>query len=76
MRILDEGMNLELGSIDLMAVPAHFLHAEGNFQFYDPHSRMRSRATSVPTCVRPRSSIRRPSNSTVMPFMEAFHKRR
>ena len=38
--IPDEGMRLALGDIQLMALPAHFLHAEGNFQFYDPVSRI------------------------------------
>ena len=33
--IPDEGMILKLGNSRIIAVPAHFLHAEGNFQFYD-----------------------------------------
>ncbi len=38
--IPDEGANLALGDIHLKALPAHFLHAEGNFQFYDPISKI------------------------------------
>jgi len=34
--IPDEGMKIPLGQCKLLAVPAHFMHAEGNFQFYDP----------------------------------------
>lgn len=34
--IPDEGMFLPLGSTELMILPAHFLHSEGNFQIYDP----------------------------------------
>lgn len=34
--IPDEGMRIPLGQCKMLAVPAHFLHAEGNFQFYDP----------------------------------------
>lgn len=34
--IPDEGMKIPLGQCKIMAVPAHFMHAEGNFQFYDP----------------------------------------
>lgn len=34
--IPDEGAMIPLGQCKLLAVPAHFLHAEGNFQFYDP----------------------------------------
>jgi len=36
--IPDRGMRIRIGRNDLIALPAHFLHAEGNFQFYDPVS--------------------------------------
>lgn len=36
----DEGGILRLGKSSLILIPAHFLHAEGNFQFYDPISRI------------------------------------
>ncbi len=38
--IPDEGGDIPLGKCALKAVPAHFLHSEGNFQFYDPVSRI------------------------------------
>jgi len=39
--IPDEGMNLELGSdFRLELVPAHFLHSEGQFNVYDPVSKV------------------------------------
>jgi flavorubredoxin len=38
--IPDEGMFLQLGSTKLMVIPAHFLHSEGNFQLYDPVSKI------------------------------------
>jgi flavorubredoxin len=38
--IPDEGMNLTLGNSIIKAVPAHFMHSEGNFQFYDPVSKI------------------------------------
>lgn len=38
--IPDAGMRIPLGSSELIALPAHFMHAEGNFQFYDPVSRI------------------------------------
>jgi len=38
--IPDEGMAITLGSCDIVALPAHFLHSDGNFQFYDPVSRI------------------------------------
>jgi flavorubredoxin len=38
--IPDAGMRVPVGRGELWALPAHFLHAEGNFQFYDPKSRI------------------------------------
>ena len=38
--ISDRGMRIALGKDEIIAVPAHFLHAEGNFQFYDVRSRI------------------------------------
>ena len=38
--IPDKGMRIALGTSEIIAVPAHFLHAEGNFQFYDPLARI------------------------------------
>ena len=38
--IPDEGMRIALGSGELLALPAHFMHSEGNFQFYDPVSKI------------------------------------
>ncbi len=38
--IPDEGTVLELGGARLLALPAHFLHSEGNFQLYDPVSKI------------------------------------
>ena len=38
--IPDEGMVLDLGGARLLFLPAHFLHSPGNFQVYDPVSRI------------------------------------
>ena len=38
--IPDPGMRIRVGRHELIALPAHFMHAEGNFQFYDPVSRI------------------------------------
>jgi flavorubredoxin len=38
--IPDPGAHIPLGRGALIAVPAHFLHSEGNFQFYDPISKI------------------------------------
>ncbi len=34
--IPDEGMILNLDGVQLLVIPAHFLHGAGNFQIYDP----------------------------------------
>ena len=36
----DQGGKLPLGQSELWLVPAHFMHAEGNFHFYDPVARI------------------------------------
>jgi flavorubredoxin len=36
----DSGGRLPLGRSELWLLPAHFLHSEGNFHFYDPVSRI------------------------------------
>ncbi len=38
--IPDEGMFVQLGEVELMVLPAHFLHSCGNFQIYDPISKV------------------------------------
>jgi flavorubredoxin len=38
--IPDEGMNIQLGNTIIKAIPAHFLHSVGNFQFYDTKSKI------------------------------------
>lgn len=38
--IPDEGMDIDLGGARLSILPAHFLHSCGNFQLYDPVSRI------------------------------------
>jgi len=36
----DDGGVLELGGVQLKIIPAHFLHSAGNFQLYDPVSKI------------------------------------
>lgn len=38
--IPDAGMEIRIGKSILQAIPAHFLHSEGNFHFYDPQSKI------------------------------------
>lgn len=72
----DEGANLLLGNMQLKAIPAHFLHAEGNFQFYDPKSRILfSGDMGANLC--PLEDIDKPAKKIdeLMPYMEGFHRR-
>ena len=72
----DAGGRLPLGKSQLWLVPAHFLHSEGNFHFYDPVSRilftgdlgvsmMSGADAAMPvTVLKPH-----------IPLMEGFHRR-
>jgi flavorubredoxin len=74
--IPDRGANLQLGDIHLKALPAHFMHAEGNFQFYDPVSKilfsgdLGANLCPVEDLDKPVTRLRE-----ILPYMEGFHKR-
>jgi flavorubredoxin len=38
--IPDQGLRIQLAGCELFAIPAHFLHSPGNFQLYDPVSKI------------------------------------
>ena len=74
--IPDAGLRIPIGSSELVALPAHFLHAEGNFQFYDPVARilfsgdlgvsmLGGKAAATPVT----------SLEPLLPKMKAFHRR-
>jgi flavorubredoxin len=72
--IPDAGMRIRVGRHDLLALPAHFLHAEGNFQFWDPASRILFSgdlgvSIGVDPC-KPASDF-----AAHRPYVEAFHRR-
>jgi len=72
--IPDPGMRIRVGRHDLWALPAHFLHAEGNFQFWDPVSRILfSGDLGVSLGGDPRKPIT--SLAPHLPTMEPFHRR-
>jgi flavorubredoxin len=74
--IPDQGMVLELGSIKLKALPAHFLHAEGNFQFYDEKSRILF-SGDMGANLPPAEQLDIPVKDIgeIMPYMSGFHRR-
>ena len=74
--IADPGMRIPLGNSEIVALPAHFMHSEGNFQFWDPVSRILfsgdlgvSLGTSA-DAAKPITSL-----AEHIPKMEAFHRR-
>ena len=74
--IPDQGMEIELGRARIKALPAHFLHSEGNFQFYDPVSRILFSGDMGASLV-DHDTIREPVTDfdAHLPFMEGFHRR-
>lgn len=72
--IPDEGMRIPLGDGTIFAVPAHFLHAEGNFQFWDPVSRiLYSGDLGASLGGNPNEFVT--SLKEHLPRMEGFHRR-
>lgn len=74
--IPDEGQYIPVGTSHLIALPAHFLHAEGNFQFYDPVSRILfsgDLGASIGTGEQAGDTVT--SLAGHLPRMEAFHRR-
>ncbi len=73
--IPDDGIALRLGNIRLQALPAHFLHAEGNYSFYDPVSRILFSGDIGANL--PPGDLDRPVKrlKEVLPYMEGFHRR-
>ncbi len=74
--IPDQGANLQLGQMQFKAIPAHFLHAEGNFQFYDPVSKILF-SGDLGANLPPPETLDKPVTSLkeVLPYMEGFHRR-
>jgi flavorubredoxin len=72
--IPDAGLRLTVGRHQLWALPAHFLHSEGNFQFWDPVSRILfSGDLGVSLGGDPRHPI--DSLARHLRYMEPFHRR-
>ena len=72
--IPDSGMRIRVGQHDLIALPAHFMHAEGNFQFWDPVSQILfSGDLGVSIGVDPRQPVH--DFAAHVQYVEAFHRR-
>jgi flavorubredoxin len=72
--IPDAGMRIGVGGCQLWALPAHFMHAEGNFQFWDPVSRILfSGDLGVSLGGDPSRFV--DNLAPQLPLMEPFHRR-
>jgi flavorubredoxin len=74
--IPDEGMRIPLGRSEIIALPAHFLHAEGNFHFYDPVSKILFSGDVGASMVEVAKAGRPVEDFDAhLPYMEPFHRR-
>ena len=71
--IPDEGGILELGGAKLYMLPAHFLHSEGNFQLYDPLSKILYTGDLGASLGAPYREV--PDFDAHLRYMEGFHRR-
>jgi flavorubredoxin len=73
--IPDRGMNIPLGKTVLKAIPAHFLHSEGNFHFYDPVSKILFTGDLGASIVPSKADHPVENFETHVYYMEHFHRR-
>jgi len=72
----DEGTLLPFGGVTFQILPAHFLHAEGNLQFFDPVSRILF-SGDMGASMLPAALASQPvaNFEQHLPFMRGFHRR-
>lgn len=73
----DEGSEIQLGGVRLQIIPAHYLHAPGNFSVYDSKARVLF-SGAIGTAVMPRranGAFEVESFDAHVPFMESWHRR-
>jgi flavorubredoxin len=72
----DGGGRLPLGRHELWLLPAHFMHSEGNFHFYDPVSRILFTGDLGVSMMSGAQAMRPVTDLQAhIPMMEAFHRR-
>ncbi len=72
----DSGGRLPLGRHDLWLLPAHFMHSEGNFHFYDPVSRILFTGDLGASMVSGAQAGKFVTDMKAhIPLMEGFHRR-
>ena len=73
--IPDEGADIALGDTELKALPAHFLHSVGNFQFYDPISKILFTGDLGASMVEEFTPVTIKDFEAHIPSMLGFHRR-
>lgn len=74
--IPDYGMDIRIGNCVIKAIPAHFLHSEGNFQFYDPISKILFSGDLGVSLVDGHEATAPVTDFEAhIPLMEGFHRR-
>jgi flavorubredoxin len=73
--IPDEGIDIPLGDSVIQAVPAHFLHSVGNFQFYDPVSKILFSGDLGASMVNEFTPVEGSDFDAHIPKMVGFHRR-
>ena len=72
----DAGARLPLGQSELWLLPAHFMHSEGNFHFWDPVSRILFTGDLGVSLMTGRDAARPVTDLKAhIPLMEGFHRR-
>lgn len=72
----DAGGRLKLGNSELVLIPAHFMHSEGNFHFYDPISKILFTGDLGVSLTTGEQAARAVTDlSQHIPRMEGFHRR-
>ncbi len=74
--IPDRGVKIMLGNTPIIALPAHFLHSEGNFQFYDVTSKILFSGDLGASLVTHAEAAKPVTDfNKHIPNMEGFHQR-
>ncbi|MGB8645967.1 MAG: MBL fold metallo-hydrolase [Anaerolineae bacterium] len=76
MGIPDAGMRLSLNGAELILIPAHFIHSPGNFQVYDPISKILFSGDLGASVMPPEKQygVVKDFHAHIQ-YMEAFHQR-
>ena len=73
--IPDEGSTIDLGSIELELVPAHYLHASGNYHVYDPVAKILMSGDVGAALESPEGPVFVDNFDEHIPRMKMFHQR-